>query len=84
VGEDAPPSTFDLGVQKKRTFACTLEELYTGCTKKMKITKTLVESGKRMQAEKILTLQVKPGWKTGTKVTFPEEIDEAPCVVLLM
>jgi len=61
---------------------CTLEELYTGCTKKMKITKTLVdENGKRVQAEKILTLQVKPGWKSGTKITFPEEGDEAPGVI---
>jgi DnaJ-class molecular chaperone len=24
-----------------RTFACTLEELYTGCTKKLKVTKTI-------------------------------------------
>lgn len=66
----------------KRKFACTLEELYTGCTKKMKITKTLMdESGKRVNAEKILTINVKPGWKTGTKITFPEEGDEAPGVI---
>lgn len=66
----------------KRKFACTLEELYTGTTKKMKITKTLLdESGKRVNAEKILTINVKPGWKTGTKITFPEEGDEAPGVV---
>ena len=66
----------------KRKFACTLEELYTGTTKKMKITKTLMdESGKRVNAEKILTINVKPGWKTGTKITFPDEGDEAPGIV---
>jgi len=66
----------------KRRFACTLEELYTGCVKKMKITKTIMdESGKRVNAEKILTINVKPGWKTGTKLTFPEEGDEAPGVI---
>jgi DnaJ family protein B protein 4 len=66
----------------KRKFACSLEELYTGTTKKMKITKTLMdESGKRVNAEKILNINVKPGWKTGTKITFPEEGDEAPGVV---
>jgi len=66
----------------KRSFACTLEELYTGCTKRMKITKTLTDdSGKSVNAEKILSIDVKPGWKAGTKVTFHEEGDEAPGTV---
>jgi len=63
----------------KRPVSCSLEELYTGCVKKMKITKTLRDdSGKAMNAEKILTINVKPGWKAGTKITFPEEGDETP------
>jgi len=73
------------GVRKappiKRTLACTLEELYTGTTKRMKITRTITDpSGKSIQAEKILTIEVKKGWKAGTKVTFPEEGDERPGV----
>jgi len=63
----------------KRTFNCTLEELYSGCTKKMKITKTLMDpSGKGTSVEKILVIDVKPGWKEGTKITFEREGDERP------
>jgi len=63
----------------KRTFECSLEDLYSGTTKKMKITKTLVDtSGKALPAEKILTISVKPGWKEGTKITFEKEGDERP------
>ena len=28
-----------------------------------------------------LTIDVKPGWKKGTKITFPEKGDEAPGVI---
>lgn len=69
----APPVVHKLRV--------TLEELYTGVQKKMKVTKTLVDpSGKSVQVEKILTIDVKPGWKAGTKITFPKEGDERPGV----
>jgi len=63
----------------KRQFNCTLEELYKGTTKKMKVTKTIMDaSGKSLPVEKILTIQVRPGWKEGTKVTFEKEGDERP------
>jgi len=66
----------------EKRFACTLEELYTGTTKRMKITKTILDaSGKQMKAEKVLTINVKPGWKMGTKITFPEEGDEEPGII---
>jgi len=61
------------------TFKVTLEELFTGCKKKMKVTKNLLDqSGKTTPVEKILEIDVKPGWKAGTKLTFPEEGDEVP------
>jgi len=60
-------------------FSCTLEELYTGATKKMKVSKTLYDaSGQAMPVEKVLTIDVKKGWKAGTKITFPKEGDERP------
>jgi DnaJ family protein B protein 4 len=31
--------------------------------------------------EEILTIEVKPGWKKGTKITFPEKGNEQPNVV---
>jgi len=62
-----------------KEFFCTLEELYTGCTKKMKISKSLMDSsGQTIPTEKILSVNVKPGWKEGTKITFEKEGDERP------
>ncbi|XP_026888558.2 dnaJ homolog subfamily B member 1b isoform X2 [Electrophorus electricus] len=67
-----PPVTHDLRVS--------LEEVFSGCTKKMKISrKRLNPDGRTTRSEdKILTVEVKKGWKEGTKVTFPREGDETP------
>jgi len=60
------------------TLNCTLEQLYAGCTKKMKITKTVVENvtGQQSRVEKVLDIEVQPGWKKGTKITFAGEGDD--------
>ncbi|XP_016403490.1 dnaJ homolog subfamily B member 1-like, partial [Sinocyclocheilus rhinocerous] len=57
-----------------------LDEVFTGCTKKMKISrKRLNPDGRTARTEdKILTVEVKKGWKEGTKITFPKEGDETP------
>ncbi|KAI7811095.1 dnaJ homolog subfamily B member 1b [Triplophysa rosa] len=67
-----PPVIHDLRVS--------LEEVFTGCTKKMKISrKRLNPDGRTTRTEeKLLTVEVKKGWKEGTKVTFPKEGDETP------
>ncbi|KAJ4796825.1 hypothetical protein LUZ62_048071 [Rhynchospora pubera] len=66
----------------ERTLPCSLEELYKGTTKKMKISREIADaSGKTMPVEEILTIEVKPGWKKGTKITFPEKGNEQPNVV---
>lgn len=52
-----------------------LEDLYTGTTKKMKIRRRN-QSGQ--SEEKILQISVKPGWKAGTKITFSNEGDSLP------
>jgi len=33
---------------------------------------------KTIQVEEILTIDIKPGWKKGTKITFPEKGNEQP------
>jgi DnaJ family protein B protein 4 len=33
------------------------------------------------QVEEILTIDIKPGWKKGTKITFPEKGNEMPNVI---
>ena len=53
---------------------CTLEQLYTGTTKKLKVTRTV----NGQQQEKIIQLDVKPGWKEGTKLTYEGEGDVKP------
>ncbi|CAK9150996.1 unnamed protein product [Ilex paraguariensis] len=66
----------------ERTLPCSLEELYKGITKKMKISREIADaSGKTMPVEEILTINVKPGWKKGTKITFPEKGNEQPNVI---
>lgn len=57
-----------------------LEEVFSGCTKKMKISrKRLNVDGCTVRTEdKILTVDIKRGWKEGTKITFPKEGDETP------
>eukprot|EP00271_Cylindrocystis_brebissonii_P003181 TRINITY_DN13935_c0_g1_i1.p1 TRINITY_DN13935_c0_g1~~TRINITY_DN13935_c0_g1_i1.p1 ORF type:complete len:355 (+),score=59.39 TRINITY_DN13935_c0_g1_i1:223-1287(+) len=58
---------------------CSLEELYTGSTRKMRISRQIADaSGKTMTVEEILSIDVKPGWKKGTKITFPEKGNEVP------
>ncbi|XP_078075609.1 dnaJ homolog subfamily B member 5 [Mustelus asterias] len=55
-----------------------LEEIYHGCTKRMKITRRrLNPDGRTTRTEdKILNVVIKKGWKEGTKITFPREGDE--------
>jgi DnaJ-class molecular chaperone len=61
------------------TMACTLEELYNGCVKKHNVTRQRYTPEGVLEADtKTVTITVKPGWKKGTKVTFPCEGDEAP------
>uniref|UniRef100_A0A669B805 DnaJ heat shock protein family (Hsp40) member B4 n=1 Tax=Oreochromis niloticus TaxID=8128 RepID=A0A669B805_ORENI len=61
----------------------TLEEVFHGCTKRMKISrKRLNPDGRTMRTEdKILTIEIKRGWKEGTKITFPREGDESPSTI---
>ncbi|KAF4582169.1 DnaJ like subfamily B member 4 [Ophiocordyceps camponoti-floridani] len=55
----------------ERSLPLTLEELFHGVTKKMKIKrKTFDESGKRVQTDQILEVPIKPGLKKGSKIKF--------------
>jgi len=62
----------------ERDLNVALEDIATGCTKKMKITRRVLNSdGKSTRSEdKVLSIDVKPGWKSGTKITFPKEGDQ--------
>ncbi|KAM5566596.1 hypothetical protein ABKV19_014979 [Rosa sericea] len=54
--------------------ACSLEDLYKGARRKMRISRTVPDNfGKSKTIEETLKIDIKPGWKKGTKITFPEK-----------
>lgn len=55
-----------------------LEELYKGCSKKQKIVrqKLKIDGSSTAPEEKTMTVEVKAGWRQGTKITFACEGDE--------
>lgn len=67
-----PPIHHDLKVS--------LEDIFHGCTKKMKISRRVLNPDGRStrKEEKVLEINVKQGWKEGTKITFPKEGDQSP------
>lgn len=69
-GEQDPPIEHDLYVS--------LEEINKGTTKKMKISRRVVQpDGSLKKEDKVLTINIKPGWKAGTKITFQKEGDQS-------
>jgi len=56
----------------ERPLALTLEELYTGTHKKMKIKRKTFDpkTNKRNVEDKILDMDIKPGYRAGTKIKF--------------
>ncbi|XP_042668901.1 dnaJ homolog subfamily B member 13 isoform X1 [Centrocercus urophasianus] len=75
VMKQDPPMVWDLHVS--------LEDLFFGCTKKMKIShRVMNEDGQTSTIrDKILIIDVQPGWKQGTRVTFEKEGDQGPNVI---
>lgn len=57
-----------------------LEDIAQGTTKKMKISRKVMSPDNRSShvEDKVLTIDIKPGWKAGTKITFPREGDQSP------
>jgi len=62
-----------------RDLELTLEELYRGVHKKFNVSRKVTdERGSTRKETKTLEITVKPGWKSGTKVTFHNEGDVRP------
>jgi len=92
-GTDNPFADFQVPDAQKGTFGekkqdppierelfCTLEELYCGCDKKMKISRHVMnEDGHTSSVrDKILPIRIKKGWRQGTKITCNKEGDQGP------
>nr|XP_043637723.1 dnaJ homolog subfamily B member 13-like [Erigeron canadensis] len=74
VGEGSPSMPPRKGAMIERTLPCSLEDLFKGTTKKMKISRDVTDgTGRPTTVEEILAIEIKPGWKKGTKITFPEK-----------
>ncbi|KJP86714.1 hypothetical protein AK88_03626 [Plasmodium fragile] len=54
-----------------------LEELYRGCKKKLKITRKRFKGNESYDDDKVVTIDVKAGWNEGTTITFYGEGDQS-------
>lgn len=54
---------------------CTLEDLFNGKTKTLKVTDRIPVGAKEAKIEKSFKVEIKPGYKSGTKVKFPAAED---------
>ncbi|KAI8349220.1 DnaJ domain-containing protein [Choanephora cucurbitarum] len=70
----SPPLTSKKPQSVKRPLHVSLDDLYKGTTKRLKVTRTL----NNQTTDKILTVDVKPGSKSGSKIRFPGEGDTLP------
>ncbi|KAF7491545.1 DnaJ -like protein subfamily B member 4 [Sarcoptes scabiei] len=75
-GFDRKPKKQDPPVEHNLNVS--LEEVLRGCSKKMKIIRKVYQGNTVRKEDKVLTINVKPGWKAGTKITFPREGDQNP------
>lgn len=57
---------------------CTIEDIYNGCSKNIKITRTRIDDAKCQLIDDVkqLKVEIKPGMEFGEKVKFPCEGDE--------
>lgn len=56
-----------------------LDDLYKGCERRLRISRNVIDAlGNMMTVDEILTIDVKPGWKKDTKITYPGKGNQAP------
>ena len=78
------PSSFMRGSRQaqdppiEKDLFVSLEEVLRGCTKKLKVTRKVSNGAEVRTEDKILSIEVKKGWKAGTRITFPKEGDQMP------
>ncbi|KAI9071087.1 hypothetical protein K1719_046952 [Acacia pycnantha] len=84
-GRSTTPIIFSQSIVRRKPspvemkLECSLEDLCFGSVKKIKITKDVIKHpGIIVQEEETLKIEVKPGWKKGTKITFEGKGDEKP------
>ena len=89
IGRDSPgmgvdtggrPAGMHKGEAIELPLRLSLEELYTGVQKNRRLTRKVCDqaTGRMHEDTEMLTIDVKPGWKPGTKITFQGKGDEKP------
>jgi len=59
------------------SLTCSLEEIYTGKIKKVKISRKRRRDGGLQDEAKVLEIRLQPTWRESEKIVFPEECDES-------
>jgi len=67
--QNRPPSEIT------KPFKVSLNDLYTGATKRIKVGRKLLNGATE---DKVLEIHINPGWKSGTKIRFPRAGNEQP------
>lgn len=62
----------------EKDLLCTLEDLYNGKTRKLKVTRKVYTQNGVSNEELLVNVDIQPGWKEGTKVTFEGYSDQLP------
>lgn len=70
----------------EKEFWCSLRELYEGCEKRLKMTDVVMDprTGQSRQVSRVYRIVVKPGWKEGTRVTFPATSDGLRSIIFVL
>lgn len=58
-----------------RPLKVSLEDIYSGAVKHLKVGRRLLSGGTE---DKVLEVHIQPGWKSGTKIRFPKAGNEQP------
>ncbi len=83
----ATPAPAEKQLPLEQNLYCSLEELFVGASKKVKVARRRLNSdGKTSRIEDaVLSVDVKAGWKAGTKITFRGDGNEGvglvPCTL---
>ena len=78
-GNHGPPKNPVQDATIEKEVQVSLEDIASGIAKKMKISRQVYdELGNSRVEEKFLAINVKAGWKSGTKITFAKEGDRVP------
>ncbi|KAF7312529.1 DnaJ-domain-containing protein [Mycena indigotica] len=72
---NASPSKPAAPTEITRPLKLSLNELYSGTTKRLKVGRKLIDG---TNEEKVHEIHVQPGWKSGTKVRFPHAGNDVP------